>query len=138
MANCAGGIDSHEKGRDCEACPAGSRETSVIPGILRTLDSGNICVLHKCRPGHVALLDLKDLRSDAGDLAVQPHAGVLAHVNPMANADFQDARTHGFRGRVPRLRRRCCWGEDGKDRDDGNPTKWLLVEKICRFHSHGC
>lgn len=110
----------------------------MILGILRTLDSGNICVIHQCRPGHIALLDLKDLRADAGDLAVQPHAGVLAHANPMANTDFQDAGTDSFRRRVSRLRRRRGCGKDGKDRDDGNPTRWLLAEEIYMFHAHRC
>jgi len=110
----------------------------MIFGILRPFEPGDIRVVDIGRRCGFALLDLKYARSDAGDFAVEVDSTLLAHTNPLADADFQDAGTDCFRRRVSRLRRHRCWGKDGKDRDDRNPTRWLLAEKIYMFHAHRC
>jgi len=105
---------------------------------LRTRDSGNICVIHLCRRWCIGPLHLEHARPDAGNLAFEFDSTLLAHANPLADAEFQDTRAYGFRSGVSRLRGHCCWDEDGKDGDDRNPTRWLLAQEIRLFHAHRC
>ena len=139
MANSAGGIDSHDNGHgNRKACPVVFTK-SVPKSFGRSApDLYNIRIVDIGKSCGIALLHLKHARSDAGDLAFELDSTLLAHPNPLTDAKIQDMRTHGFRRRVFRLRRPCCWDKDCKDRDDSNPTRWFLAQEICLFHAPRC
>src|ERR1039458_8525444 len=93
-------------------------------------DSHNSRVVNIGRPSCIAELDLEQMRSDAGDLALEVDPTLLADANPLTDAKFQDMRANHFRLRVSRLRRPCCWGKDCKDRDDSNPASWCSAQEV--------